>query len=279
MGRNAMMVSKTGLPLPRFDMPPVVETVIGVEFAPLPQWDIPYFGMFWNEIKTEYPKFKVLPALGSQVESFERPLAKEVEVHLLDRPELRCWFIAEDDRTLMQVQSSRLIFNWKKRSSEDVYPHYENAIRPAFLREWNRFRHFVSEHKLGQLSVVQCEVAYVNHIEIGEGWTSAADINNVFPNWSESSSREFLPGAESVAFEVRYIIPDRAGRLRCSMQPAIRNSDGVEVLQLNVTARGEPQGSDDESLFAWIDMGREWVVRGFTDFTSTRMHEIWKRSQ
>lgn len=122
-------------------------------------------------------------------------------------------------------------------------------------------------------------MTYVNHLEVGKGWSSAADIGNVFPAWVGRTSGSFLPSPEGVAFEARYLIPDRAGRLRISVRPAIRNSDGVEIIQMNVSARGGPRGSDDGSLIDWIDKGREWVVRGFADFTSVAMHGIWKRSQ
>jgi hypothetical protein len=62
------------------------------------------------------------------------------------------------------------------------------------------------------------------------------------------------------------------------LKPAIRNEDGVEILQLTLTARGKPDGSDLESVLNWLDVGRQWVVRGFTDFTSEQMHTLWERS-
>jgi len=27
----------------------------------------------------------------------------------------------------------------------------------------------------------------------------------------------------------------------------------------------------------WFDLGHEWIVKGFTDFTTEHMHEIWGR--
>lgn len=135
-------------PLPRFREPPVIETVIGVEFAPLAKWDIPYFGLYWSEVKAEYPNFKVLPALDSQVEVFDKDVSKESEIHLVDKPPLRCWFMAEDDSTLIQIQSTRMIFNWKRGTRDEAYPHFEETIRPAFVREWSRFRKFVNDRAL-----------------------------------------------------------------------------------------------------------------------------------
>lgn len=266
-------------PLPRFAEPPVIETVLGVEFAPLTKWDVVHFGLFWNEIQSDFPETRTQPALDSQIERFEKPKAAEPRVRLLLKPELRCWFVADDGRTLIQVQHNRFLFNWKKESAADHYPHFEDVIRPAFLREWSRFRRFVETKNLGTFEIVQAEVTYINHLEIGKGWSSAADLPQVFPSWSGKSSGPFLPPPEDVSVESRYLMPDNVGRLHISARPAIRNTDGTEVMQLSVTARGGPTGSDDDSIAEWLNKGREWVVRGFTDFTSDKMHKIWQRSQ
>ncbi|MCB7130454.1 MAG: TIGR04255 family protein, partial [Candidatus Brocadiales bacterium] len=186
--------------------------------------------------------------------------------------------IDADDRTLIQVQGNRFTYNWRKRGTEDAYPHYDQSVRPAFQHVWQEFAQFVEKHKLGQVSVVQCEVTYINHLEVGKGSVQASSLAKVFPCWSGKTSGEFLPAPENVGFDVTYRIPDERGRLRISLKPAIRNEDGVEILQLTLTARGKPADSDPDSVLGWLDMGRQWVVRGFTDFTSEQMHTLWQRS-
>lgn len=59
--------------------------------------------------------------------------------------------------------------------------------------------------------------------------------------------------------------------------PVIRADDGKEILQLSLTALCRPRSQLDVDLLGALDVGREWVVRGFTDFTSREMHEVWKR--
>ena len=99
------------------------------------------------------------------------------------------------------------------------------------------FADFVQQQQLGQVRPVQCEVTYINHLEIGEGWCSAADVSRIFPSWSGKMNGEFLPPPESVGFDVTFRMPDEKGRLRVSLKPAIRTEDGVELLQLILTAR------------------------------------------
>jgi hypothetical protein len=65
------------------------------------------------------------------------------------------------------------------------------------------------------------------------------------------------------------------GRLYISLQPVIRARDAMEVLQLNLTARGAPASSKTDDAFEWLDLGRQSIVEGFTDFTTEEMHNLW----
>ena len=265
--------------LPKFRLPPVTETVLGVEFAPLVGWRVPHFGLFWNRIRDRFPKYEIKPPLDTQIEQFNgpaRPVSPAIQVLL--EPEVRCWFIDASDRALIQVQNNRFTYNWRKTGPDDAYPHYDETIRPAFERIWNEYQAFVAAEQIGELNIVQCEVTYVNHLEIGKGWRSPAEISNIFPFLSNSIGRGFLPMPERLGFNITFRLPDKQGRLRISMSPAVRHTDGSEVLQLNLTARGKPVSSDTASVLGWLDTGREWVVRGFADVTSDAMHAIWEKA-
>jgi uncharacterized protein (TIGR04255 family) len=263
--------------LPDYDNPPVIETAIGVEFAPLEKWEIPHFGLFWERIQADYPHFEVNPPLVTEVErpQFQSQIPR---LEVLGKPLIRCWFLNERKTELIQVQNDRLIHNWRKVPGTEPYPHYEN-IRPALERDWQRFCEFLESQRLGEPDVRQCEVSYVNHIDRGEGWQTFADLPTVFPSWVGVTSEDFLPAPESVLFNVSYLMPEKQGRLRISVVHAFRPSDGTETLQLTVTARGKPVSSAFSDVLAWLDLGRYWVVRGFTDFTSATMHQLWRRRE
>jgi uncharacterized protein (TIGR04255 family) len=192
-------------------------------------------------------------------------------------PEARLWFIGRDKSSLIQVQHDRFLFNWRKENAKDSYPRYEDFVRPAFEKEFVRFVRFLEQQKLAAPDIVQCEVSYVNHIPKGEGWNVADDWKKVFTRFADAPRRDFLPAPESLRLSANFIIPERRGRLRISANPAIRQNDQAEVIALNLTARGRPESASTASVLAWLDMGREWVVRGFADFTSDEMHAIWER--
>ncbi len=216
--------------LPDFDDPPVVETVLGVEFAPLEKWSIPHFGLFWHEVRDEYPGFEVQPPLDSQIERFGREVRREarqpqmVKFEVLSQPPIRCWFIDQSGRRLLQVQNDRFVHNWRKVGPAETYPRYE-SIRPIFEREWERFCRFLESNALGTPEVRQCEVSYVNHLDQGKGWQTFADLGNVIACWSGTPTGRFLPAPEDVGLKTCYLMPDNQGRLHIQLQPAIRHAD------------------------------------------------------
>ena len=265
--------------LPDFDEPPVIETLLGVEFAPLDRWEIVHYGLFWRRIQAGYPRFEINPPLRSEIEGprleFKQPQPPKFEV--VSKPQVRCWFLNDSNTELIQIQYDRFVHNWRKVVGSEVYPHYEENVRPAFERDWQNFCEFLASERIGVPEVRQCEVTYVNHIDRGKGWDAIADLPHLFPSWAGASSGNFLPSPESVLFNVSYLMPDDAGRLRIALVHAFRSSDAKETLQLTLTARGKPRSSETSDIVRWLDLGREWVVRGFTDFTSERMHQIWRR--
>lgn len=263
--------------LPDYERPPVVETYLGVQFAPLAQFSIPHFGLYWTKIRENYPDFQVQPTLGSVIERFEAGqfVQPKLGVEVVRVPDARCWFIEKSGAMLTQVQRDRFIHNWRKLKPEDAYVHYDR-IKPKFSEEWKNFCAFLDEMGVGKPEVNQCEMTYVNHIELGQGWRSYGELNKVIASWSGTSSGKFLPVPESVSISARYILADKKGRLHIEMQPAITR-DAKEILQLNLTARGKPESSNLESILEWFDLGHEWIVRGFTDFTAKEMHNFWGR--
>lgn len=265
--------------LPDYEDPPVVETVLGVEFAPL-KWSIPDFGLFWSTIRDEYPRVEVEPPIGSQIEKFgpDAQLPAQPTIELIKTPPVRCHFFDRSGTRLLQVQNDRFIHNWRKTGPKEQYPHYEN-IRPIFEKEWNRFCAFLAERELGAPEILQCEVTYVNHLERGKGWQNFGDLAGIIPCWSCAAPGQFLPTPEAVGLQTRYVMPEDRGRLYILLQPAIRHADAKSVLQLTLTARGRPASSEIADIRGWLDLGRRWVVRGFDEFTSPEMHAVWGRKE
>ena len=126
--------------------------------------------------------------------------------------------------------------------------------------------------------VNQCEVVYVNHIDPTSASAPLGTLAEILTLVRIPERRELLPGEPEISMlNVRYAMPDQRGRLHIAAQPAIRRSDGKAVIQVTLTARGRPASSRTDDILAWLDGGHDWIVHGFVDITTERMHKLWGR--
>lgn len=263
--------------LPDFRQPPVDEVALSFQFAPIAGFAVPHFGLYWQRIRKAFPRFEVQPPITNVTEQPQPRMRIQLGVSLMTKPELRCWFMDQSGNNLIQVQPDRFVVNWRKVTGAELYPRYP-MLRDRLRSEWEDFCAFLKEEGLGTPQVNQCEVTYVNHIEYEKGWNGYGELGKVIEVLATPTSRgRFLPAPERVSMQVSYLLESDAGRLYVSFVPVIRARDGKEVLQMTLTARGAPESEREEDLFTWMDLGRTWVVKGFSDFTTETMHNVWGR--
>lgn len=276
--RNTIyMVSARPSDLPDFDNPPVVETVLSAQFEPLTQIRTAHLGLFWNEIKDRFPKAEERPPLDPVFEVFPEPPrpALGLRVEAYESPPIpRFWFTNESGTELVQIQPDRFIRNWRKVGQGDQYPRYEK-LKARFEEDFILFERFITTQGIGNIKVNQCEVTYINHIIVGEGWHTYEDVEKVFTVWRQPDAK--YPGpAHTVMFHARFVMAQAdgkpIGRLHADLKSAVRRQDGQPMFVLNLTARGMLGDGID-----FFDTGREWVVRSFAGITTLDMHKIWKR--
>lgn len=278
-----LMTLRRPADLPDFERPPVGEVVLSVQFASLAKFSNIYAGLLWEQFAERYPTVEEQMPLPPNFETFGLPPAPVPgpQMQLLTTPVTsRYWFISKDGSQLLQVQSDRLVHNWRCQSPDDNYPHYE-PLRERFAAEVKQVQKFLIAKKLGTISPNQCEVTYINHIDLGEGIDPSDRLAEIFTVWTEQYSDTFLKRIERGQFNVSFILTDGSdapyGRLHVGVQPAIRRATSAAVLQFTLTARGKPQKETIKSAFDWLDRGRIAVVRGFTSLTRPEMHQAWRR--
>ncbi len=274
-------------PLPEFDNPPVVEVALSVQFDPLVKLRTPQLGLLWKEFGNDFPRIEEHPPIEPISETFgtrSAPTEPRVRVEMLRKPQVpRCWFLNEHGTELIQVQNDRFVHNWRKVQEGQEYPRFEKHIRPRFDEEFARLQQFFEREQIGVLTPNQCEVTYVNHIESCQVWAKHGELAKVFAYCTELTRSEFLQEPEELrmhgSFVIRRSAQEPIGRLRYSIEPAFRRSDDRPVFVLTLVARGSPIDDSAEGAMAFIDLGREWIVRGFADMTTPEMHKIWGRTQ
>ena len=250
--------------LPEYKRPPIVETALGIEFAPIDGWNLVHFGAMWERFRHQYPNTDVRPAW-----MFAR------EPNLIDPP-IRFFFTNDDETEMVQMRTGAFVRNWRSQPGNEEYPRYA-LIRPSFEKDVKVFYAFLQESGFSQPEVWKCEVTYVNHLLRGREWNDRAELHKVFPVLSSQLNSGLLAEVTQTNFTFNYNLPDGAGELQIQVTPGLR-SDGKELLQLTLTAYGKPKSNDLGHLLEWIDQGRRTVVLGFSQFTSASVQkETWGR--
>lgn len=264
-----------------FESPPVVEVVCGVLFSPLSSLLAPHLGLLWDKFKPAFPNCEAHPPLAPALESPAPSVLLGGGLELRSLPPLpRTWFVHESDNEVIQVQQDRFLVNWRRGESSAEYPRF-SFVRKRFESHLETFCSFLSEHEIGALQPLQFEMTYVNHVPQGRGFTRWADVGAVFPDvsWRTNAPR-FLDTLESIQWQASFALPDGQGRLRASLKPAVRRSDGRPLMVLELTARGMAIDEDAAGRRAWFDLAHEWIVRGFADLTDeTVQREQWGRTK
>ena len=279
-------MNDTETPLPDFSAPPVTEVALSVQFDALSALRTPQLGMLWQEFRKEFPETEEHPPLDPVIERFGVRPTRRRSVHIepLECPPTpRCWFLKRDRSELIQVQQDRFVRNWREVGDESSYPRYEKHLRPTFESDLKRFQEFVQREELGELRPNQCEVTYVNQIVAGKGWQEHGELDKVITVFQRAFSDSFLSIPEDAALRLRFLIRDQAenpiGRLHIAINPGFRSEDNQPLFNMSLTARGAPCGDGIDGVLRFMDIGREWVVRGFASMTTQEMHKLWGRKE
>jgi uncharacterized protein (TIGR04255 family) len=263
-----------------FELPPVSELVFAVQFAS-GIVDLEVLGTIARSFKMDFPVREQHPPLPPMIERFE-PGPETAHIIFKTQPDLpRTFFISNDSERLIQVQADRFAFNWRKTHPAQIYPRY-GSLRPEFVRHLHALMGAAAEVEPTAPPITICELSYVNElvledVELGAPHPQIGRFVHVI---SPIKGESFLPNAEDARLQARWRIPDAdgrpIGRLYVSVEPAYRRADNLPMYVMTMTARMVSAGADPNEALRLIDIGHDWIVRGFKDLTTKEMHAIWK---
>lgn len=263
--------------LPDYARPPVVETVLGVQFDRLAKFGNAHLGAFWKTLDLrEWGDVTDAPPLPPQFEYFGEA-AKwgtgiRIQVGQSPRGRLQIRNAASD--RMIQVQDDRIHFNWLGTEG-NPYPRYE-AVRQGFDDALTRFVGFVEGAKLGEFRPNQWEVTYLNHIPQGTVWNVPADWGFFRPLNGVPAVAGPAAG-ESFGGEWHFIIPEERGRLHVQWQHAVPSEPSdAERIVLTFTARGPlVPGAKIADIQEGLNLGRNAIVQSFESLMSEAANHYW----
>ena len=270
--------------LPDFKSPPVTEVVLSIQFGALAKFTSVHVGLLWERLRSEYPIASEQAPIAAAFETFGLPqqnLQPFMEIQtLLSPPMPRYWFEDADAVDLLQVQHDRILHNWRKREAAQEYPRYE-AIRARFERDLALFEEFLSSEGLGNLRPNQCEVTYINTIDVPDDDNVHQHLERVTPLWTGQLSEAHPYVTENATLQTRFLLrhdDQPFGRAFVVFTPAFMVASNRPVWRLEITVRGKPSHDSVQEAFKLLDEGRDIVVRTFAGVTTPEMWRLWERT-
>jgi uncharacterized protein (TIGR04255 family) len=263
---------------------PLAETILGVQFDPLPSLGSAQLGYFWKGIAADWPTTKDVPALDPQYEKFGDAefwsgFSPSVRVQLLAQDQLpvRIQMRNRAGTRMIQVQNGRFHYNWMAQPGGGDYPLYE-TVRAEFDAALEKFREFLAREGLGELKPNQWELTYINQILKGTLWDNPQDLAAVFRYPGVALPRLGLASLESTSASWTGEIAPQHGRLHVAIQKGRMNTPaGPETVSLTLTARGATV--PDLDLGAGLDLGRRVVNAAFRQLVSDDALRYWGLDQ
>lgn len=259
------MVVSDGKGLPSFGNPPVVETVLGVQFIPLVKLKSFHGGQFWSELGEGWSRVEESPLIPAAFERFDDspPLDLLFAFEVGAGSPVRLRMRSDDGAEMVQLQRDRLHYNWLGGETR-TYPRYPE-VRVRFDSALNKFRGFLENQKLGELQPNQWEVTYVNRLSKDGVWNSAAEHLAALKLTGNPEVEGLV--TEAADLKLRFLIPPNRGRLHVE---SLQQPDHV---RLTLTARGPAQTL--EELSTGLDLGRKTIVTAFARLTSAEAQKAW----
>lgn len=257
-----------------FDSPPVVETTLGVSFAPIQEWTLLHHGMLWVEsLRGRYASAGITAPAGP-IEP--REFLVDTKGDFIAGLPVQSRYVNEDNTQLLHVQRNSFVRHWRATADCHEYQHYDKFL-PLFESDWKEFLNFLDRNRLSPPAVWQWQVTYINHLLRGREWQSLDDIPELFPalggvEFGSGRWKSMKLGPFALQFAAA---DDVCLQIVCS--PGIRASDQQEILELSLTATGKPSSSDLQDVTHGFDAGHAAIVDNFAAFTSGRLHELWRR--
>ncbi len=254
-------ISKSALP--EYDNPPLAEVAFGVIYKQLEKLKIPHVGLFWSKIRTAYPLCEhAAPMDLENIDSTTNLLLP------------RIWLVGQSSNDLLQIQTDRFFYNWRRQQSEVEYPRFKTVFQ-SFKDNLNQFSGFLGEMGIGSIDPRRYELTYVNHLLKGEGWEPGQAIEKVVPDlgWRAERGR-FLKPPTGQAHQLVFPLPGNQGTLVLKISQGKRAIDELPVLSVDLTAKGI---GNDKSI-EWFELAHEWIVRSFADVTNESLQtDIWRK--
>ena len=256
--------SETGLSLPSFRKPPVVEVAMAIAFAPLSGLQFAALADLRARWMAEYPITEEQPFLESSPDA-----RRSIQVEF-GPPPRRIWLVSSQKDRVVQIQRDRLIANWRSLPNGDnEYPRYQ-PLREEFLRRWADFQKFVAEQGITTSIIThRAEVSYINVIRGEDG--ERIEISDVLKMNREGEL--WRENTKTAAVSQTWEFTDVQTTLTTAANIDSSAQDCPVVLNLSANT----QIGEGRNIGSALDLSHDFVVGAFGVITTDEMQRRWGR--
>jgi uncharacterized protein (TIGR04255 family) len=246
----------------KYKKPPINELIIGAYFERPISLRAEHVGLFWSEIRPEFPKIQQQPELAL-------PIVGTLTFHIgADEPYPmpRFWLISADETLLLQIQKNAFFLNWRKRESD--YPHFDN-VKSSFDKFFEIYSKFLlSELNIELPNIQISELTYSNIIEPNEYWRDVSDTARLMPAISIPDPGLPVEAKPDFNYVTAYKLASDLG-LNVAVRSARKATDaGTAVLVFEFRALGALGAASKRDADAWYEKAHDAIGRCFTSMTS-----------
>lgn len=272
--------------LPSYRQPPLVEVAISIRFTCQPDVNIAHLGAFWSQVRDRFSSVvSTQPIVARGDDAGAKWTPPSIRFALSSTPDCRLQLSSPNDEAWMwQVQSDRLVVNWRKQPDAS-YPRY-TATANEFHDAWRKWVQFLKDYGL-QTKAHAWEVTYVNEIPSGPGelWSTPEDWPDVLPGLFGGPFHAET-GLKLAGLHGEWVWDHHNPTARLLVNPIPTRRQDRDVLMLNLTAKGPIQADDDahkadatmrQSLANGLNLGHRLIVNTFDTLGSTKAKAHWKR--
>lgn len=255
---------------PTFDRPPISEIGVGIIFHRPNFLTTAHLGRFWERVASDLPIAEdhsptgFPPDWGMSTEGLPLP---------------RLWLMEQSGAVVLQLQVTRMDFNWRRQNPDHQYPNFD-AHASRLMQYWARFSEFVGEQNSEPLVVRSAEVFKVSQILEGRGWNGLSELSRMFPSFSFSSFGEpwELKGVAS-ALDLNHA----DGKVHIDLKTGILLGEpGRKALVLEIRAEAselDATSSKIGNLEERLTLANELANLAFTSLTSGEVQkDVWGRT-
>jgi len=263
--------------LPKYDSPPVNETLLGLQFDPLPKLLVAHMARFLADLGDGWELAPEVVAVGQlpPLELGEQWGGSALRLQFAGSPGLRLRATDRANDRLLQLENGWFVLNWREIRPGSKYPDYERR-KEEFTTLFRAWMEFVRSHELGELRPSVWEVSYVNFIDREPGvWTSVADWHAVLPGLLGPMQFDSVGAVQTLEGRWRFAIgPDAS--LQIDLQHRARTAAGEDETMLErLVARGPIDPARPETLTRGFDQGHEAIVLTFGEIASEAARKRW----